>query len=89
MWILIKRLVKSAAPSTYKIVHDPKLGYVPAFKDNSFGWRAIDGHGEVSQYIDAISDPMWSQLWVSTEEAAGERINLHATSRGRTEVWSA
>lgn len=85
----ILNFFRPAAPKIYKIVHDPDLGYVAAFNFSAYRWCAIDENGEISQSIDAIANPLWKHLWVATPEEAGRRINLHATARGRSEVWAA
>lgn len=84
MFATLRRLL---GLSRYRIIHDPELGYCPAYNMDLYGWVAIDKRGEESQAVDCIAKPLWRGLWVDTKEEAGARINKHATDRGRAIVW--
>lgn len=79
-----------SAPKKYRIIHDPVFGYAAAWRCTILDdWRAIDPYGRDAASVDRIAHPLWHDLWVKTEEEAGQRINLHATNRGQKTVWSA
>jgi hypothetical protein len=85
---IFQRFLRRVGLSRYKIIHDQELGYCAAHRDD-LGWWAIDGFGESSQSTGSIATPIWRHLWVDDIAEAGERINRHATNRGRTIVWEA
>lgn len=71
----------------YKIIHDPRLGYIACWWDFS-DWWGLTEHGTDCVDIDTAMDPFYGKkLWCETEAEAGKRINLHATRGGRKTVW--
>lgn len=80
----LRRIFRS---KRYRIIHDPKLGYLPLYFEGGFRWWTIEKSGATS--VSELTAVNYPELWHSTIEAAGALINLHATRRGQTTVWSA
>jgi hypothetical protein len=86
---ILDHIKKWFAPAPrYKIIHDPQFGFCACYK-GEYGWCSITEYGDESVQIGSgFENTFRSTLFVSTVEAAGERINLHANNRGRSVVWT-
>jgi len=74
----------------YKIIHDPGCGYCACSRDDMGMWHALDCRGHPGLYTDSslLTGMCRDNYFVDTVEKAGKRVNLHATNRGRTIVWT-
>jgi hypothetical protein len=74
----------------YKIIHDPECGYCACWRNEYGSWQALDGRGHDGLYTDSdlLTGLCRYEYFVEAVEKAGKRVNLHATNRGRTIVWT-
>lgn len=74
----------------YKIMHDPQCGYCACWRNEHGGWQALDRNGHDGLWLSSslLTGMCRYDYFVDTVEAAGARVNLHATNRGRTIVWT-
>lgn len=87
---MFKALIKFFTPApvpTYRIVHDPELGYSAQHFD--IWWKIITKDGTTGISAEYARGQLWVKQWCTTEKEAGERINRHSNQHGQSVIWSA
>lgn len=82
---MLGKIKRFFSPPSYRIVYDAEYGFFAAFRD-TWGWWAIRDDGQAGVHPSSVTT-IPEFYFVRTEKEAGDRINKHATNRGRSIVW--